>query len=533
MSHRNLIRYAAAAATIALSLAACGDLQVDNPNEPDRDRVTSSPSDIEALVASTFRQWWPWVHDEAPVWIMATMADEFTSGFADYGILDMSSEPRVAWNNSTVYARRFSNQDPWYGLYAVLSSANDGLIALDNGLQIGTNGADNSRVRAFAKFAQGLALGSIAMTFDKAPIVDENTPDEELANPVFKPYAEVNAAAVTKLLEAAAIADTAVFTTPSVGWIPGVALTNTQLARLARSFAARYLAYVARTRTERAAVNWTQVLDLANRGITANFTAVGEDPVLVDDFGRVASRQRTTTPGDFARVDVWFVGPADSTEGFRNWVATPLLNRTPFQIRTKDRRIQGTTAAGSKGKYLGFHQASIWQAARGTYHWTWYYYHRFGAGEAWRQGPQPVLYLAEMDLLKAEALVRLNRAAEAIPLINKTRVANGELPPVDINGPPSEPGCVPRKLDGTCGSLWDALRWEKRIEGIGIDAMVAYLDGRGWQTLKQDTPVQLPIPGREIETLRLAQYTFGGPGGQSSAPAPDPERCPVQLPRCP
>ena len=37
----------------------------------------------------------------------------------------------------------------------------------------------------------------------------------------------------------------------------------------------------------------------------------------------------------------------------------------------------------------------------------------------------------------------------------------------------------------------------------------------------------------ELATLRLANYTFGGPGGQSSAPAPDPERCPVALARCP
>ena len=45
-----------------------------------------------------------------------------------------------------------------------------------------------------------------------------------------------------------------------------------------------------------------------------------------------------------------------------------------------------------------------------------------------------------MDMLKAEALVRLNRATEAIPLINKTRIANGQLPAIDINGPPDVAG---------------------------------------------------------------------------------------------
>jgi len=137
-----------------------------------------------------------------------------------------------------------------------------------------------------------------------------------------------------------------------------------------------------------------------------------------------------------------------------------------------------------------------------------------------------------MDLLKAEALIRLGRASEAVPLINKSRVANGELPPVTIDGPPDEPGCVPRKLDGRCGSLWDALRYEKRIEGFAVSGVVAFFDARGWQMLPQHSILQLPVPGRELATLREPSYTFGGPGGESSAPAPDPERCPVALPRC-
>lgn len=33
-----------------------------------------------------------------------------------------------------------------------------------------------------------------------------------------------------------------------------------------------------------------------------------------------------------------------------------------------------------------------------------------------------------MDLLEAEGLIRLNRAPEAAAAINKTRVANGNLP---------------------------------------------------------------------------------------------------------
>ena len=88
-------------------------------------------------------------------------------------------------------------------------------------------------------------------------------------------------------------------------------------------------------------------------------------------------------------------------------------------------------------------------------------------------------------------------------------------------------------MNGQCGSLWDALRYEKGIELLGMDGVTAYFDARGWQTLPQDSFVQLPIPGRELGVLRRPVYSYGGPGGGSSAPAPDPERCPVALARCP
>jgi hypothetical protein len=227
------------------------------------------------------------------------------------------------------------------------------------------------------------------------------------------------------------------------------------------------------------------------------------------------------------------LGPADSANGFVNWVATPNDNRQPFQIRTKDRRIQGAAGPASPGKYVGYNLNNIFAVSRGTYRFSWYYYGRNGTGTTWQEGPQLSMTVAEMDLLKAEALIRLGRAAEALPLINKTRVANGELPPVTIDGPPDAPGCVPRKFNGQCGSLWDALRYEKGIELLGVNGVNRFFDARGWQMLAQYSITQLPIPGRELGTLQLENYTFGGPGGESSAPAPDAERCPVALARCP
>jgi hypothetical protein len=103
---------------------------------------------------------------------------------------------------------------------------------------------------------------------------------------------------------------------------------------------------------------------------------------------------------------------------------------------------------------------------------------------------------------------------------------------VTVDGPPDVAGCVPRKLNGDCGSLWDALRYEKGIEGLGVSGVIAYFDARGWQTLPQGTLLHMPMPGAELATLQLPNYTFGG-AGVGSAPAPNPEACPVVLGRCP
>jgi hypothetical protein len=310
-------------------------------------------------------------------------------------------------------------------------------------------------------------------------------------------------------------------------------MTRADFVKLANSFAARFLAYAPRTRVERAAVDWAEVIRRIDAGITADFAPIAQVDILWDDWKRLVARVRTGPPSDFGRPSYWMLGPADSANGFINWVNTPLTSRVAFQIRTKDRRIQGAGGPATPGKYYGYNASNIFAASRGTWRFSHYYYLRNGTGTTWQTGPQLAVTLTEMDLLKAEALIRLNRAAEAVPLINKTRVANGQLPPVTLNGPPDEPGCVPRKLSGECGSLWDALRYEKGIEMIGVDATIRYFDSRGWQLLPEGSFTQLPVPGRELGTLRLELYTFGGPGGNSSSPAPDPERCPVALPRCP
>ena len=538
---------------LALAVAGCQDLEVTNPNLPDKDRANRQPTATEAFVAGSFRTWWPVAgHDDYPSWAYSTMAREVTSGFADFGQLETSAEPRSGWNNSPLNARSAVNATPWFGLYRTMSTVNDALRAIDSGLVI-VNDERTTRAKAVGKFVQGISTGYLGLYYDQANIVDEGIeldPDN-IVKLEFSPYPEVIDAAIAQIDSGIRVAESRTFSLPVSSWLYQ-AMTRDQFIQLSNSYVARLMVYQARTPAERAFndAHWTEVIRRIDAGITKtgadfDFAPVAQPDVLFDDWKRLLARLRTTgRPSDFGRPSYWLLGPADTSGAFQNWVNTALTSRTAFLIRTPDRRIAapptGTTgtALSPPGTYVGYNINNIFDASRGTYRWSHYYFHRYGtvsASTSWESGPQAEMLRSEMDLLKAEALIRLNRASEAIPLINKTRVANGMLPPVDINGPPDTNGCVPQKLNGACGSLWDALRYEKKLEGLGVSGVIAFFDARGWGELPENTPYHFPVPGRELENFEMANYTFGGPGGQASAAAPAPERCPVgvTLPRCP
>ncbi len=520
-------------ATLLLGLVGCQELAVTNPNNPDRIRATQTPGDVQTIAASSFVELWGSIMGNSPGFPLSTIADEATTGFADFANFDLNQEPRIPLNNSTVYQRIGVVENPWYAMYGVISSANDALIAIDNGVVITEGSTDvTARTQAFAKLMQGMAHGYLALQFDSAYVADE-TVDAETADFNLMGYAAVRDAAIAQLVETASIATANAFTLPSTGWVNGLTLTNQDIARIANFYIARLLAYTPRNPQERAAVDWNQVISRLDAGITQDLYLEAIPEVLFSDFRRLWARQRTTIPGDYGRADYFLVGPADTSGAFQNWIATPVANRTQFQLRTPDRRIQGSTGLTSSGLYFGYNTSTLFAASRGLYQRSSYYFRRWGTADTWQSGPQLWLSKGEADYLRAEALIRLNRAAEALPLINARRVANGQLPAVTIDGPPQANSCVPKKHEGGCGSLWDALKYEKRIEMAGVEPGMAWYDARGWGTLVPGSLTQFPVPARELEVSRLSVYTYGGaPGSVGSSPAPNYNACPVALPRC-
>jgi hypothetical protein len=193
------------------------------------------------------------------------------------------------------------------------------------------------------------------------------------------------------------------------------------------------------------------------------------------------------------------------------------------------------------------------------------------AGGTAGNGPFPFFTLAELNMLQAEGLLRKGNVSAAVALINQTRascgfggvpagctprptgngdVATGYTAPIGgglpaiptsivfggigTNGVTTRvagddvPGgsvCVPRIPVGAsisgggttrCGNVWEAMKYEKRIETIYAGFANWYFDERGWGDLPLATPLSWSPPWEELTTRfwtgpQIAAYGQGGP----------------------
>jgi hypothetical protein len=491
-----------------MGTAACADLNVTNPNNPDTDKVLRTPGDVEALIASSAYTWWHANMKRYPTMALSTMANQTAPRWADWGMQETAMEPRQPLVNVVGADFGALMSTPWFGNYSANKAANDGLQAIDDrGIQIGAGGADTPRARAFAKLVQGLSHGRIALLFDQGYIVDEETDIGEDLELV--PYTEVMGQAIRSLEQAIQIAEANSFDIPAIGWIHGYPMSNQDLVRLAHSYIARYLASNARSPEERAQVDWQKVIYHADRGVLADFgpLELGNDWWAGHDW---------TPPGSH-RGHLRLLGPADQTGAYQAWEAVAPADRRPFLIDTDDRRVTGGTPTAN-GKYFRYMTSSLVPQERGVWHQSNYFFYRFEGVRLGGDGMrQTTLTVRELRLLKAEGLYRSGDRAGAAQIVNETRVSIGELPPVTVDGT-SGPRCVPRRRDGSCGNLFDALKWEKYMETMMTGSGGMFFDKRGWGDLYPGTAIHLPVPAGELAEMRMPFYTFGG-GEAGSAPA--------------
>lgn len=499
-------RFVALSGALALAAAGCADLTVPNENSPERDRALAEPGDVESLIGGSFRTWWiAQKNYYGPGLALSVMAWEHSSSHGNARMWLSSRMPREPIPVHPSEPDKEVIETGWYNPYRAVVAATDGIRAMDAGLEMP---GGNDRARAWARFVQGLSHGTIALLYDRGFIMDE-TVDVDNESPELVPYSEVMEAALGYLDDALSIAESSTFQIPSA-WINGLELDNEDLARIIHSYKARFMAQVARTPAERAAVDWQKVIHHASRGVTETFAPIADDVIWWDDI------QAYGVIPTWAQISYRHFGKGDVSGGYQEWMAADWPDKRRFLMVTPDKRWpQGTTAEEqdeNPGVYFEYTSAQPFQEVRGLYYPSFYRDYRFDepfVNQSYR-GPMTEIEPAEMWALQAEGYLRLNQPENAIDFINRTRVDIGGLPPVTVAGVPGGENCVPKMEDGTCGDLMEAMKWEKRNETRFTALGGFYFDNRGWGDLDSGTALHWPIPGKELQTLQLPMYTFGG-----------------------
>jgi hypothetical protein len=473
---------------------------------------------------------------------MGTASFMNASGLANNGLGPRSGIPRGQIDNGRGNPYATENLSDFRIHSQVARSASDILarVAEDENFTLGS-AAQNTRLFAWTHFNYGVALGNLALVYDSAAIP---RPEDDAAAPppALVDHPEVMAAALAELDSAIfygskpEATQAGGFPTPSGGgWLNGNALSAANFIRLARSYKARFRANVARTPTERAAVNWAAVIADATNGITANVN-VNMDPANGWDYAWLSTTLHFRD-ANWHQMTPYIVGMADTSGAYDAWLATSRDSRTPILIRTPDLRFPaGETRAAQnlagqgaptgrryfRNRNPGLDQSAVgWQS-------SFYDHYRWRAfADAGRIGTFPAFTVAENDMLAAEGYIRTGNFAAAAALIDKTRTTSG-LPSVAGITSATQPvpggnACVPQVPVGpsftttACGTILEAMKWEKRMETAYTTYGAWFFDSRGWGDLPEGTALEWPVPFQELDARISQLYNLGGAGGQAAA----------------
>ena len=454
------------------------DLNVDNLENPNDKILTSDPVALEALSTSIFQNWFRATHStNSPAAAMAVMADISSCSWGNFAMRDTSSEPRVAFNNSTSYGNSGITNTYFNAMYSILSDSNTLALAVANGTKF-----DNpNQINMMAKLGQALSLGHLALVFDQVWISDETGVIAGSGTEGSSSYKDAMAIALTKLDEAIALAKN---NNISLGdsFIPGGFGANSSLVAFMNSMGARMSVGNARNKTEKAAIDWDKVLTYANNGLSADFEIYMDDVNWFD----LIPKTYMVYPG-WARVDMRLINMMDSN--------------TPDYWADGVTSIPAATSAdarlASDFQFLG---SNNFRPERGYYHYSNYRYSRYDNYITVWTVNVTEFSASENDMYKAEALA--NKAAAdlggAAAVINAgTRVTRGNLPPVAAD----------------LQSITDAIHYERMIEFAWTAPGIGFYEMRKENLLQAGTLLHFPVPGKALESIPAPNYTFGGTEG--------------------
>ena len=558
----------AVALGIALTACTADQLTVSNVEDPDIDRVFATPASIEATIASGFQACHNAHAQNAELNAqLLTMSGESYSQLNNFNMGPRGGIPRSPIVNvrgtDGVYFNTYSRFSRGGRLAVNAVRALDQLLT-DPTKTLGSS-ARNSRARSFAFFNIGCNQGFLALMFDSSGIMNHGKNNPMMhpdSTPPLSNYDVVMANALEMLDSAEAIAaavpaaDLSAWELPTTWLSSNATVTRDQYVRIIRSFKARFRAGVARTPAERQLVNWAQVLTDAQAGITSDFlTNTGGSTGWNISF--IGSQMHVDAT--WHQMTLMYFGMADRAGGcYDSYIATARDLRDPnCTVVTADLRWpQGATRAAQQTvsaptgsspvrptsvasrPYIANRRAA--DAPGDAWGWSQYDFYRFRyIRDNNSTGLWPEFMQAENDLLAAEAYLRRTngQVSGATPgdiqlaaaLIDRSRVAKGGLPALTgvvttmTQAVPGGANCVPRVpqapnyTTNACGTLFEALKWEKRMETAFTGFGQWYVDNRGWGDLVENTTLQYPVPFAELDARALPYYGLGGGRASSAA----------------
>lgn len=511
----------------AMTVAGCKSLDIVNPNAPDALRALADPSALEAVASGSLKTWMN-TYMANPTTVLCVQANSCTASWNNdnmrhYGDITGTSSDcpqRCGWANDPSAVQRDSPLNYWAGYYSALSSANDVLKAIRQNKLVIVDAATTKRAETVAQLMQAANMAEIALNYDKGYIAFDST---DLTALVYVDRKKMRDAALAKLDATVALANANVFTTPA-GWTHGAAYTNTQIAKIANTMAARLLAYWPRSAAENATVDWARVASYASKGMS---TGGRFDFIFIGDGD-------CNTPNFCPEALTWFDDPTSGRVHTRIAHMMDPTQKDPFDSvaggspppHSADKRY-GDGSYGTADMVSGYgnipktanagtdfmwSSQNVMRPSRGQYHQSNTGFIRWDCdgmddGNSIGSGycPYPVLMAAQNDLIWAEALIHTGDLATAATLINNSRVTRGGLPPASA-------------ADGVAG-ITAKLNYEQEVELFALGA-TSFYNNRRYDNLYAGTPAEMPVPWKELGVFGQPLYTYGGAGNARQSVTP-------------
>jgi len=464
----------------------CHNLSVENLENPDLEKVFSNPTQVADYAGSAFRELHNAMQEySSPALAMGSMADQLTMSWGTAGSYWLSGEPRQSFPNDKSWPYYPVYAKFWTDSYLAIDRANDILRLIEKNNVI--LDFSSELLRSWSYFVIGVAHGYLGLVFDKGDVVgfDSATDSLELV-----PWSEMITTSLKFLDKSIEIANESPFTIPAE-WMGGETYSNVEFSQLANSYAARILAYSSRNKTHNENQDWERILQYAGNGIQKSLAPVLGDAYDFYDMYFVYGRY----PG-WARIDHRIVNlmdpdyPSRWPEDGVSWTTPD--GQDPGPAESVDSRLESD---------FQFLKDNNFRPERGYYHFSHYRHKRFDSvsGEIWYgNNPNPSMLVWENELLKAEALVRTGKVAEAVSILNNpagARKVRGNLPDLNSTNPEEV--------------LW-TIFYERDIELILTGMGICYFDMRRRDMLQRGTILHFPVPFSQLEAMNVEVYSIDG-----------------------